>query len=101
MSTKSGSIQINTWLTARPRWHMHFTRTYSSWLNQVERFFALITDKAIRSGSFTSAKQLVRRIDPFVNHHNAHSKSFRWTPTADSIVEKLLRLCSRISGTAH
>jgi len=86
---------------SRPRWHMHFIPTYSSWLNQVERFFALITDKAIRRGSFTSVKQLVQRIDQFVTHHNINSQPFRWTATADSILEKLHRLCSRISGTGH
>ena len=93
--------KVKSWLANRPRWHMHFIPTYSSWLNQVERFFALITDKAIRRGSFTSVKQLVQRIDQFVKHHNAHSQSFRWTATADSILEKLHRLCSRISGTEH
>jgi putative transposase len=50
--------KIKAWLAARPRWHMHFIPTYSSWLNQVERFFALITDKTIRRGSFSSVKQL-------------------------------------------
>ena len=93
--------KIKTWLASRPRWHLHFIPTYSSWLNQVERFFALITDKAIRRGSFTSVKQLVQRIDQFVMHHNAQSQPFRWTATADSILEKLHRLCSRISGTGH
>ena len=93
--------KIKAWLASRSRWHMHFIPTYSSWLNQVERFFALITDKAIRRGSFTSVKQLVQRIDQFVTHHNAHSKPFQWTATADSILEKLHRLCSRISGTGH
>ena len=70
-------------------------------LNQVERFFALITDKAIRRGSFSSVKQLVQRIDQFVTHHNANSQPFKWTATANSILEKLHRLCSRISGTGH
>jgi len=93
--------KVKAWLASRPRWHMHFIPTYSSWLNQVERFFALITDKAIRRGSFTSVKQLVQRIDQFVTHHNANSQPFRWTATADSILEKLHRLCSRISGTGH
>ncbi len=64
-------------------------RTYSSWLKQVERFFALITDKAIRRGSLTSVKQLVQRIDQFVAHHNTNSQPFRWTAAADSILEKL------------
>src|SRR4249920_209115 len=93
--------KVKAWLASRPRWHMHFIPTYSSWLNQVERFFALITDKAIRRGSFTSVKQLVQRIDQFVRHHNINSQPFRWTATADSILEKLHRLCSRISGTGH
>jgi len=93
--------KVKAWLATRPRWHMHFIPTYSSWLNQVERFFALITDKAIRRGSFTSVKQLVQRIDQFVTHHNTNSQPFQWTATADSILEKLHRLCSRISGTAH
>ena len=93
--------KIKAWLAARPRWNMHFIPTYSSWLNQVERFFALITDKAIRRGSFTSVKQLVQRIDQFVAAYNANCQPFKWTATADSILHKLHRLCSRISGTGH
>lgn len=93
--------KVKAWLAARPRWHMHFIPTYSSWLNQVERFFGLITDKAIRRGSFTSVKQLVAKIDQFVEHYNQNCKPFTWTATADSILEKIQRLCSRISGTAH
>ena len=93
--------KTKAWLASRPRWHMHFIPTYSSWLNQVERFFALITDKAIRRGSFTSVRQLVQRIDQFVTHHNTKSQPFQWTATADSILKKLHRLCSRISGTGH
>lgn len=93
--------KIKAWLVARPRWHMHFIPTYSSWLNQVERFFSLITDKAIWRGSFTSVKQLVQRIDHFVAAYNTNSQPFKRTVTADSILEKLHRLCSRISGTAH
>ena len=93
--------KVKAWLLSRPRWHMHFIPTYSSWLNQVERFFALITDKAIRRGSFTSVKQLVERIDQFVAHYNTRCQPFRWTATADSVLEKLHRLCSRISGTGH
>jgi len=93
--------KVTAWLASRPRWHMHFIPTYSSWLNQVERFFALITDKAIRRGSFTSVKQLVQRIDHFVASHNQNAQPFRWTATADSILEKLHRLCSRITGTSH
>ena len=93
--------KVKAWLAAHPRWTMHFIPTYSSWLNQVERFFGLITDKAIRRGSFTSVKQLVQRIDHFVAAYNNHCRPFRWTATADSILEKLHRLCTRISGTGH
>ena len=93
--------KVRAWLAARPRWHMHFIPTYSSWLNQVERFFGLITDKTIRRGSFSSVKELVTKIDHFVASYNNTCKPFAWTATADSILDKLHRLCSRISGTAH
>lgn len=84
---------------AKPRWHMHFIPTYSSWLNQVERLFAPITDKVSRSGSFGSVKQLIKRIDQFVSHYNGNCKPFMWIASADPILEKLHRLCARISGT--
>jgi putative transposase len=93
--------KVRAWLAARPRWHLHFTPTYASWLNQVERFFGLITDKAIRRGSFTSVKDLVSKIDHFITHYNRNCRPFAWTATADSILEKLQRLCNRISGTEH
>ena len=93
--------KVKAWLAARPRWHLHFIPTYSSWLNQVERFFALITDKAIRRGSFHSVRDLVAKIDHFVTHYNQTCKPFVWTATADSILAKLERLCARINGTAH
>jgi len=79
---------------------MHFIPTYSSWLNQVERFFGLITDKTIRRGSFSSVKDRVAKIDHFVASYNKSCKPFAWTATADSILAKLHRLCSPISGTA-
>jgi putative transposase len=82
-------LTIKAWLAVRPRWHMHFIPTYSSCLNQVERFFSLITDKAIRRGSFTSDKQLVQRIDHFVTAHNKTCQPFKWTANANSILENL------------
>jgi putative transposase len=93
--------KVNAWLAAHPRWHLHFVPTYSSWLNLVERFFALITDKAIRRGSFRSVKDLIAKIDNFVRHYNQNCKPFIWTATTDSIIQKLERLCKRINGTAH
>ena len=93
--------KVKAWLAARPRWQFHFVPTYSSWLDLVERFFAPITDTAIRRGSFHSVRDLVTKIDHFVTHYNQTCKPFVWTATADSILAKLQRLCSRINGTEH
>jgi len=92
---------VRTWLAQRARYQVHYTPTYSSWLNQVERWFALITHRAIRRGSFRSVKELVDKIDSFVQHYNRSQRPFLWTATADSILAKIARLCSRISGTRH
>lgn len=91
--------KVRAWLAARPRFHLHFTPTYSSWLNQVERWFGLITQQAIRRGSFKSVQELIAKINRFVQHYNRNSTPFAWTATADSIFQKLARLCARISGT--
>ena len=86
---------------ARPRFHTHYTPTYASWLNQVERWFAILTSREIRRGSFASARDLVTRISAFVAAYNAGSRPFAWTATADNILAKLGRLCNVISGTLH
>jgi putative transposase len=93
--------KVRLWLAARPRFHIHYTPTYSSWLNQVERWFGLITQQAIRRGSFKSVKDLIAKINLFTQQYNRKSKPFAWTATADSILNKLTRLCERISGTLH
>jgi putative transposase len=93
--------RVRSWLARRPRFHLHFTPTYSSWLNQVERWFALITNQAIRRGSFESVTDLKRQINAFVDHYNQHPKPFMWTATAESILAKLERLCKVINGTQH
>lgn len=93
--------KVKIWLAKRPRYHIHFTPTYASWLNQVERWFGVITQKAIRRGSFSSVKELVHKIERFVEHYNANAKPFVWPATADSIFAKIERRCSFISGTAH
>lgn len=93
--------KVKDWLAKRPRFHIHFTPTYSSWLNQVERWFGIITEKAIRRGSFRSVKELIAKIDRFVAEYNKNKAPFAWTATADSIFDKLQRLCSRISGAPH
>jgi transposase len=93
--------RVRVWLARRPRFHLHFTPTYSSWLNQVERWFALITNQAIRRGSFDSVTDLKRQINIFVEHYNQHPKPFMWTATTESIFAKLERLCKVINGTQH
>ena len=92
---------VRAWLARRPRYHVHFTPTSASWLNQVERWFGHITHQSIRRGSFTTVKQLVQRIDAFVQHYNLHPRPFAWTATADSILGKLERLSKVICGTPH
>lgn len=91
--------KIRNWLAARPRYHVHYTPTYASWLNQVEIWFHIITQKAIRRGSFRSTKQLREKIDQFVKDYNSKSKPFMWTATADSILAKVKRVLESISGT--
>jgi len=93
--------KVKAWLARRPRFHVHFTPTYASWLNLVERWFGIITQQAIRRGSFTKVKALIQRIDHFVEHYNETSRPFVWTATADSILAKVERLALLISGTRH
>lgn len=91
--------KVKAWLTRHARYHVHFVPTYSSWLNQVERWFALITQRAIRRGSFRSVKELMVKIDQYVSNYNKTARPFAWVATADSILAKIDRLCRRISGT--
>jgi putative transposase len=93
--------KVRRWLAARPRYHVHFVPTYSSWLNQVETWFNIITRKAIRRGSDRSVKELVERIERFVKSYNKYCNPFVWLATADSILGKVERLCKTISGTQH
>jgi putative transposase len=92
---------VKSWLTRHPRWHIHHTPTYASWLNQVEIWFNIITQKAIRRGTFTSVKELVSKIRQYSDNYNLHPRPFVWTATADSILAKIERLCQNISGTRH
>jgi putative transposase len=93
--------KVKAWLARRPRYHMHFTPTYSNWLNQVERWFGLVTQQAIRRGSFRNVRQLIASIEQYVKQYNEHKRAFVWTATADSILQKVARLCKVISGTPH
>ena len=93
--------KVKAWLARHPRFHLHFTPTYASWLNQVERWFGLITQRAIRRGSFRSVRELVHRIDTFVSRYSRVACPFVWTATADSILAKVERLAKVINGTQH
>lgn len=84
-----------------PRYQVDFTPTYASWLNQVEIWFHIITQKAIRRGTFGTVKELVAKIEYFVRTYNAQASPFIWTATADSILKKIERLCEHVSGTQH
>ena len=86
---------IRDWLAKRPRWHVHLTPTSSSWLNQVERFFALLTDRKIRRGVHHSVADLQADITAFIEQHNADPKPFRWTKSADDILASIERFCVR------
>ena len=93
--------KVKQWLAAHPRFHLHFTPTYASWLNQVERWFGLLSQRAIKRGSFHSVADLVRKIQAFIASHNASATPFAWVATAQSIIDKVARIAIRISGTAH
>ena len=93
--------KVRTWLASHARYHVHYTPTYASWLNQVERWFGLITQQAIRRGSFRRVKELIRNIQHFVDPYNNKAAPFVWTVTADSSFKKLKRLMSIINDTAH
>ena len=93
--------KVRAWLAKRPRYHLHFTPTSASWLNQVERWFGLISQRAIKRGSFDSVAQLVHTINAFIAQYNAATSPFIWVATAESIFDKLERLSARICGTQH
>jgi len=95
------TAMIYEWLVKHPRFHLHFTPTSSSWLNLVERWFGLITDKAIRRGSFSSVKELENTIKNYVETNNDDPKPFIWTKTADQIFDSLKIYCEEINNSAH
>jgi transposase len=86
---------IRKWLAKRPRFHVHFTPTYGSWLNLVERWFAELTNKRIRRGVFRSVKELETAIREYINVHNETPRPFVWTRTADKILDSIARYAQR------
>jgi len=83
--------KVRNWIKRNPRVHLHFIPTSSSWLNLVERFFGLITEKQIRRGVFSSVAALEEAIHEFIEQHNANKKPFVWTKSAADILEKVGR----------
>lgn len=92
---------VKRWLLRHPEYHLHFTPTSSSWLNQIERFFAEITKKRIRRGAFRSVPALVETINVYIAEHNADPKPFTWVADADSILERIKKVCERTSDSGH
>jgi transposase len=92
---------IQRWLTAHPRFHLHFVPTSSSWLNQVERWFAELTTKLLQRGVHTSVHALEADIRAWIETWNQDPKPFVWTKTADEILGSLARYCQRISGAGY
>ena len=82
---------VNAWFARRPRYHLHFTPTSASWMNQIETWFSLLTRQAIRRGSFKSLPALMQAINRFIEHWNKESAPFKWVKTADEILAKAVR----------
>jgi transposase len=86
---------IRDWFAKRPRWHRHFTPTSASWINQVERFFALLSEKQIKRGTHRSTAELKAAIDAYIRARNTEPQPFRWTKSADDILASIDRFCRR------
>jgi len=82
---------VRAWLDRHPRFTLHFVPTSSSWLNLVERWFRELTDKKIKRGSFATVVDLIAEIEDYIHHHNADPKPYKWTKTADEILDKVRR----------
>ncbi len=92
---------IRRWLVRHPRFHLHFTPTSASWMNLVERWFGLLTERQIRRGTHRSTRELEGAIMAYLTSNNKHPKPFVWTKTADEIFASIARFCQRISNSGH
>lgn len=93
--------RVQRWLQAHPRFHLHFTPTSASWLNQVERWFALLTEQRLRRGVFTAVLALENAIDSYIRTHNQNPAPFIWTASADLILSRIESLCKRTCTSGH
>jgi hypothetical protein len=92
---------IKAWFARNPRFHVHFTPTSASWLNQVERWFATLTQNYIRRGTHRSTRQLEQAIRQYLDVHNSDPKPFVWSKSADDILASLEHSCLRTSNSRH
>jgi transposase len=92
---------VKRWFEKHPEYHLHFTPTSGSWLNQVERFFAEITQKQIRRGAFRNVSGLEKAIMEYLDNHNENPKPFSWTAGADLILNRVKGVCERTSNSGH
>jgi len=93
--------EIHRWLLRHPRFHVHFTPTYSSWMNLVERWFSELTTKWIRRGTHRSVTELKNSIQHWVDTWNENPRPYTWHKTADQILDTLAAYCHRISDSGH
>src|SRR2546427_11555718 len=96
--------EIRAWFLRHPRYHLHFTPTHSSWINQVERWFALLSQRQIKRGSHYSVRELEAAISEFIAVHNEQPKPFVWTKSADAMLNSIGRFASRtlaVQGTTN
>ena len=92
---------VKRWLIQRPRFHLHFTPTYSSWMNLVERWFAALTDKALRRAAHRGINKLNDAIMLYIKVNNEDPKPLVWTKAADEILSSIARFCKRTSSAGH
>ena len=93
--------EIHRWLLRHPRFHLHFTPTYSSWMNLVERWFAELTTKWLRRDTHRSTKELESAIETWIDCWNEEPKPFVWHKSADEILDTLAGYCERITDSGH
>lgn len=93
--------KVKSWFARHPRFHVHFTPTSASWINQVERWFAELTEKQIRRGTHRSTRQLEQAIRNYLARYNDDPKPFAWIKSVDDILASIERFCMRISNSAH
>jgi transposase len=92
---------IQRWLAKRPRYHLHFTPTGASWINLVERWFAALTEKQLRRGTFRSTRQLETTTKQYLAIHNENPVPFIWSKSADEILASVARFCKRTNDSGH